>query len=301
MVAMVTPVLIERFGGDLGGILGSSPTAIIAAVVGLYLELEGDESGLVGAIFNIPVGVAATSLFVYVWRILIPFLPLSWSRIKSLFLLLFVSFSVWVVFACSLIFGQKALEARYPTQSIPIWFGLTTYCIHFLVALTIVFCEQPAPPPQRKPLSPPLILLRGALSSLVIFTAIMLVLVDKGLAGVTTVFPAIFCSTMISLWLTQDRNVLTGVAGPMVLGVLSVPCFALTFYGLATVLRPLLPDAGLLLLCSVLVSYALSVLLVSVPFHFLLQCRKSLAPFKDTFEEDDELIPRRASLAPQRI
>ena len=47
------------------------------------------------------------------------------------------------------------------------------------------------------------------------------------LAGVASVFPAIFWTTMVSLWLTQGSAVPTGAVGPMMLGSCSVSLFAL--------------------------------------------------------------------------
>ena len=46
-------------------------------------------------------------------------------------------------------------------------------------------------------------------------------------AGVTAVFPAIFMTTMISLWLSQGEAVQVGAVGPMMLG-LRQPAHVLT-------------------------------------------------------------------------
>ena len=58
-------------------------------------------------------------------------------------------------------------------------------------------------------------------------------------AGVAAVFPAIFWTTMVSLWLSQGQAVPAGAVGPMMIGSSSVAIFALTaphlyLYGGAT-------------------------------------------------------------------
>jgi hypothetical protein len=54
-------------------------------------------------------------------------------------------------------------------------------------------------------------------------------------AGVASVFPAIFVTTMVSLWLAQGEAVPAGAVGPMMLGATSVAVYAL----LAAQLLPL--------------------------------------------------------------
>ena len=58
------------------------------------------------------------------------------------------------------------------------------------------------------------------------------------IAGLAAVFPAIFLTTMVALWIAQGADVPTGAAGPMMLGGSSVSVysliapFALPAYGL---------------------------------------------------------------------
>ena len=47
------------------------------------------------------------------------------------------------------------------------------------------------------------------------------------ISGVVSVFPAIFLTTMVSLWLAQGRAVPVGATGPMMLGSSSVSIYAL--------------------------------------------------------------------------
>ena len=54
------------------------------------------------------------------------------------------------------------------------------------------------------------------------------------LAGIASVFPAIFLTTMVALWISQGEEVPSGAVGPMMLGSMSVSLYALV----ATVLIP---------------------------------------------------------------
>ena len=47
------------------------------------------------------------------------------------------------------------------------------------------------------------------------------------IAGLASVFPAIFLTTMVALWVAQGADVPTGAAGPMMLGGSSVGMYSL--------------------------------------------------------------------------
>lgn len=67
----------------------------------------------------------------------------------------------------------------------------------------------------------------GLAASSITVTAI---LAESGygvLSGLAAVFPAIFITTMVSLWLAQGHAVPIGAIGPMMLGSISVSIFAL--------------------------------------------------------------------------
>ena len=85
-------------------------------------------------------------------------------------------------------------------------------------------------------------------------------------SGIASVFPAIFLTTMVSVWLAQGEAVQSGAVGPMMLGSTSVSVFALIA---ASVLHlgPLWLGLGL--------SWIGSVLLVSIPAHLWLQRRQA--------------------------
>ena len=70
------------------------------------------------------------------------------------------------------------------------------------------------------------LLCRGLLAAGAIGAAVFLAAVGGPLAaGVAAVFPAIFLTTMVSLWVSQGEAVQAGAVGPMMLGSTSVAVF----------------------------------------------------------------------------
>jgi hypothetical protein len=71
------------------------------------------------------------------------------------------------------------------------------------------------------------LLARGMMAALAIGVAVWLSGLGKPLlAGLASVFPAIFLTSMVALWLAQGPTVPRGAAGPMMLGGASVAVYA---------------------------------------------------------------------------
>ena len=75
------------------------------------------------------------------------------------------------------------------------------------------------------------------------------------LAGIASVFPAIFLTTMVSVWLSQGEAVQAGAVGPMMLGSGAVSAYALiavlSFEAYGPWLGALAAWGGSVVLCSV--------------------------------------------------
>ena len=67
-VAILATVAIERFGGSLGGILGSAPTTIVPASIGFWLGANGVQN-FQDSLFAVPAGMCVNAVFLYSWRI----------------------------------------------------------------------------------------------------------------------------------------------------------------------------------------------------------------------------------------
>jgi hypothetical protein len=79
-----------------------------------------------------------------------------------------------------------------------------------------------------------------------------------------SVFPAIFLTSMVALWIAQGEDVPSGAVGPMMLGAMSVSFYAL----LAT---HTLPEYGVILGSAI--TWVASIGSISVPAAFWLRFR----------------------------
>ena len=62
LIAIAATVAIERFGGKLGGLLGSLPTTIIPASVGFWYS-SIDITSYQNSLFAVPAGMLVNSIF----------------------------------------------------------------------------------------------------------------------------------------------------------------------------------------------------------------------------------------------
>jgi len=106
---------------------------------------------------------------------------------------------------------------------------------------------------------------RGLLAAVAIAGAVTLASVAGPLiSGVASVFPAIFLTSMVSLWWSQGEAVQGGAVGPMMLGSTSVSAYALFA-------ASLLPLFGVV--WGSLMAWALAFVVITVPAFGWLQWR----------------------------
>ena len=67
-VAIAVTLLIERYGGAIGGILGTIPTTIVPAAAGMALATNDTDLNISLAI--VPAGMLINGLFLVNWKIL---------------------------------------------------------------------------------------------------------------------------------------------------------------------------------------------------------------------------------------
>ena len=97
-----------------------------------------------------------------------------------------------------------------------------------LFFIAVWFNRRPQPTPKgANAVSKTVLLARGSMAAAAIGVAVWMA--DLGfplLAGLASVFPAIFLTSMVALWLAQGPTVPQGAAGPMMLGGASVAVYA---------------------------------------------------------------------------
>lgn len=255
-MAIFATVCIEKFGGALGGLLGSIPTTIVPASLG-FLSNSANETELTAALAVVPIGMLINALFLYTWRVVPPKLSPTHSLTVRLGWMSGISLMVWAVSASCFVWfmgqvnGDQVLLIGITGQVLLLSFGFWA-------------CLDGVPTPKgKRPVSIFVLISRGLLAGFAVgLSAWIAGLGYPILAGMASVFPAIFLTTMVSIWLSQGEAVQAGAVGPMMLGSGSVALYALlcivTF-----------PTFGSVL--GVLSAWVGSILLVSVPAWWWLQ------------------------------
>lgn len=260
-VAIGATLAIERWGGRLGGIIGTLPSTIVPASLGFYATSQSPEE-LTASLAIVAPGMLVNGLFLLAWRIIPPKLP-SGSLNARLALMTVLSLSLWA--GCAAFF-VTVMDSWSLAQTSPLLFGGLGFVL--LGVLGIVGCLNAPPSPKgSKKLSPLTIASRGLLAAAAIAVAVQLsALGNPLLAGMASVFPAIFLTTMVSLWHAQGAAVPVGAVGPMMLGSTSVAAYAL----LAAWLMPAVgPAAGAAL------AWIAAVMFTSVPANAWLRRRRA--------------------------
>lgn len=251
LVAILATIAVERMGGLLGGIFASIPTTIVPAAIGFYFA----EDGFVPALLAVPYGMLVNALFLYMWRILPPRISISNFGLR-LTAMIILSLGVWALFAFASILFQSFHSS--------LWMSGLVICVQLALGGWACIHNPPAPKGNKK-VGWGTLAMRGVLAGCAIGASILLSSFGA-LAGIASVFPAIFLTTMVSIWISQGEAVQGGAVGPMMLGSSSVSVFAL----LAILLFPMMgPFVG-----SVS-GWLMAVLCTSVPSAIWLNRKRS--------------------------
>ncbi len=221
LVAIMVTVLIERYGGVVGGALGTVPTTIVPAVAGMAAAQDGAD--LMDSLSVVPAGMLINAIFLSVW-IYLPSRTREMSAGRSLAVTTVTALIVWALF------GMMAILCIGKASGS----GMGARAIATLgVALTAIFGTYLGWSPGESPrgsrdVSKPVLLARGVMAASAIgFSVWVAGLGYPLIAGLASVFPAIFLTSMVALWISQGPSVPRGAAAPMLLGGGSVGVYAL--------------------------------------------------------------------------
>jgi hypothetical protein len=219
-VAILATVAIERLGGRRGGLVGTIPTTIVPAALGFWWG-SASVSDFRDALFVVPAGMLVNGLFLWSWRVLPGRLP-AWRLGGRLVAMVAVSMAGWALLAFLLLRSTELY--RYGDRSMALW-GWGFFAAAVVVAVAACLRNGPAPAGTRV-VGPFTLIARGLLAASAIGLAVALATVaGPVIAGIVSIFPAIFLTTMVALWLSQGEAVPSGAVGPMMLGSTSVSAY----------------------------------------------------------------------------
>ncbi len=252
LVAIAVTVAIEKFGGLIGGILGTIPTTIVPAAAFMWLA-EPTGSAFEPAMGMVPVGKLLNAIFLWLWRAVPPNIP-DWNFNKRLTTITAINLSVW--------FAGAAFSVTLFSEQASMSVGLGALLLGLILGLWITLEHRDAPRGQNR-VGPFTLAMRGVAAATAIGVAVWLSQLGSPLlAGMASVFPAIFLTSMVALWIAQGEEVPSGAVGPMMLGAMSVSFYAL----LATYM---LPEFGVVLGSAI--TWFASIATISVPAVFWLR------------------------------
>lgn len=221
LVAIGTTVAIERWGGRAGGLIGTMPSTIVPASIGIA-STGGTGDTLFLAMCAVAPGMLLSASFLYMWRVIPPRLPHTslWLR---LLMAAGLSLTVWVTGAVAVVVGLRELRGDTVATGVS-----AAICLALMVGIGVAACRSGGSAPGgKKPVSIAVLCGRGLLAGVAISTAVWLGTLGHPLvAGVAAVFPAIFLTTMVALWWSQGEAVQAGAVGPMMLGASAVASYA---------------------------------------------------------------------------
>ena len=252
-VAVGATVAVERLGGRLGGVLATTPSTIVAAAAGVFVAAPS-EAAFQAAMSATPSGMLLNALFLWLWRLLPPHLP-KWGLGARLGMMTALSLSAWLVGAFGVVTTLAPIRAAGDTRTL-LWIGAGVTAT--AIGLGLITSRGVAPPSATpRPVPFGVLIARGVFAALAVSVAVVWSRLGGPLAaGMASVVPVIFLTTMVSLWLSQGEAVQSGAVGPMMLGSTAVSAFAL-------IAAFTLPAYGVVV--GTVVSWVAAVCLVSLP------------------------------------
>ena len=219
IVATAVTVAIEKWGGLVGGLLGTVPSTIVPAGIGIYLA--GGEDDFISSMMVVPLGMLLNALFLGAWLVL----PRWFSNASHpLFLTSIGALAFWCVMGMGVWFLlQNTVAGILLTEQ-----ELAAVGLVLLFFIAVGFNRRPQPTPKgTNAVSKTVLFARGSMAAAAIAVAVWMAGLGLPLlAGLASVFPAIFLTSMVALWLAQGPTVPQGAAGPMMLGGASVAVYA---------------------------------------------------------------------------
>ena len=261
-VAIAVTLLIEKYGGAIGGILGTIPTTIVPAAAGMALATNDTDLNISLAI--VPAGMLINGLFLVNWKILPTYFNDTEKMYTTLFIVIVISLSIWSLSGLVIL---RIIEFGYDSSLSSFEIGLLGQSLVVILGVGMSWHIDSTPRGKNK-VNNYVLFSRGIMAAFAIGLAVWISSLGYSLlAGLASVFPAIFLTSMVALWISQGPSVPMGAAGPMILGGGSVGIYAI-------IAMWSLPNFGIFL--GSLLAWFLAIILWSVPCFQFVKWRQSI-------------------------
>ena len=211
LVVILITIIAEKYGTKVGGIIGTLPTTIIIAFVFIAINRGVDFASESVAVVPAEMGINLAFLCIFVI-----------FAYKSLGYGLFASFVFWIIFSSILFFIN--MQNIY----ISLFLFFTSMIIIFIVLEKVKKVKSHGK--RKVHYTPMKIVLRGILTGTIIAISVALSNLDPVLAGIFSIFPAIFTSTMIISYREHGPDFSAGIAKSMIFGSPSVMSYATAIF-----------------------------------------------------------------------
>ena len=220
LAAIFVTLAIERLGGQLGGILGTLPLTVVPASLGLF-HADPRADVFATAMSAIPLGMLLNAAFLGVWRVW----PIRAAHRSTVLMeTLALSLGFWIIAALFMVVVREALS---PNINRDVLVGVAALLT--TVTLGVRACRNAPPAPKgNRRVGLRVLMLRGVGAGSAIACGVALGRAGwMTAAGMASVFPAIFLTSMLATWMAQGKAVPIGASGPMMLGSAAVSIYAL--------------------------------------------------------------------------
>ena len=266
IVAILVTVLIERYGGAIGGVLGTIPTTIVPASIGIFLASEILSFQM--SLSVVSLGMLINGIFLMTWKIIPTYFHLTEKKYTTLIIVIILSLFIWSM--CGLLI-LNIINFITDEGYSPFSVSLLGFALVSILGITICWNIGPTPP-SNTDVNKYILLSRGLMAALAIGFAVWISGMGYPiLAGLASVFPAIFLTSMVALWISQGPSVPMGAAGPMMLGGGSVALYSI-------IAMWSLPSYGVII--GSIFAWIGSILLWSFPSFKFIQWRQTKYLFK---------------------
>ena len=180
------------------------------------------------------------------------------SEESKLFTITIISLSIWSLSGLVIL---RIIELGYDSSLSSFEIGLLGQSLLVILGVGMSWRIDSTPRGKNK-VNKYVLFSRGIMAAFAIGVAVWISSLGYSLlAGLASVFPAIFLTSMVALWISQEPSVPMGAVGPMILGGASVGVYAI-------VAMWALPNFGILL--GSIISWSLAVIFWSIPcFQFV--------------------------------